>query len=63
MDKAASEIAGALEERLRELNREIDECTRRAAAATDEKEQQREWDRAADLQREARSVRRQIVRK
>jgi cell division septum initiation protein DivIVA len=60
MDKAIGPIVRALEDRLRELEKEIDRLTRQAASASDQKQQDQYWELARELQREARSIRKEI---
>ena len=63
MDKAIGPIVGAVEDRLRELEGEIDRLIRQAAGAPDQKQQDQHWELAGGLQREARSIRTEIQRR
>jgi hypothetical protein len=60
MDKVIGPFTRALEDRLRQLETEIDRLTRQAAGASDQKEQDRYWELAREPQRESRSIRKEI---
>jgi len=60
METPTEAIVAALEARLAALEEQIDSLIRTAPTIPDDKQQQDCWNRARDLQREARSVREQI---
>ena len=60
METATEAIVAALEARLAALEEQIDRLIRTAPTIPDDKQQQDCWDRARDLQREARSIRKEI---
>jgi len=60
MDDVIGPIVRALEDCLRDVESEIDRLTRQAASTFRQKQQDQSWELARELQREARSIRKEI---